>query len=237
MYIEQSDFHDFLMRGLAHRMNNILSLFHGYLAILFDGKTLDAQTVDGLEAIRSGANSASELMDRARAFARPTSTVWREIEVGRFIRALLPAVESSMGSVRIDVDCAENLPPVWCEAGSLKTALLELIRNALEASPPGGAVEISAQMTTSDAAKAGNAGQAKWVAIAVTDNGAGIAPDCVEKVFQPFFTTKHERNAMGLGLSVALGLAKQLDGVLRMESAPGRTTFRLLLPARSESKT
>src|SRR5438067_12527036 len=92
MHIEQSEFHDQLVRGLTHKMNNILSLFHGYLGLLIEGKKLDRETREGLDAIREGAHVASELMDRTRAFATPSSTVWRQIEIGDFMRMLMPSL-------------------------------------------------------------------------------------------------------------------------------------------------
>ena len=69
-HIEQSNFHEQLVRGLTHKMNNILSLFHGYLGLLIEDKKLDRATLDGLTRIRQGANEASELMDRAHGLRR-----------------------------------------------------------------------------------------------------------------------------------------------------------------------
>ena len=84
MQIEHSEFQDQLVRGLAHRMNNILTLFHGYLGLLLDNKQLDPATVEGLNRIKEGAKAASELMDRTHSLVRPSAVVWREINLGDF---------------------------------------------------------------------------------------------------------------------------------------------------------
>ena len=85
MQIAHNDFQDQLVRGLAHRMNNILSLFHGYLSLVVENEKLDPATLDGLAKIKLGASQASELMDRAQALVRPTASVLREIDLGQYL--------------------------------------------------------------------------------------------------------------------------------------------------------
>ena len=123
MHIEQSEFHDHLLRGLAHKMNNILGLFHGYLGLLMDDKTLDLATREGLNRIREGANSASELMDRTKAFTTPSSTVWRQIKPEDFFRTLLPALQTyATRGVQIRLRFDDNLPDLWVDVSRLRIA-------------------------------------------------------------------------------------------------------------------
>ena len=106
MQIALSDFQDQLMRGLAHRMNNILSLFHGYLGLLMDDKKLDSVTKEGLSKIKDGAKAASDLMERTHALVRPTSAVWRDINLCDLLRQMRPTFESFCGpKVRIAIEC------------------------------------------------------------------------------------------------------------------------------------
>ena len=86
MQIQQSEFQDQLVRGIAHRMNNILTLFHGYVGLLLDNQKLDQQTMEGLAKIKEGATAASELMDRTHSLARPSTLVWREVKIADFLR-------------------------------------------------------------------------------------------------------------------------------------------------------
>src|SRR5687768_1289668 len=97
MQIAQSEFQDQLMRGLAHRMNNILSLFHGYLGLLMDDKKLDPVTKEGLAKIKDGARAATDLMDRTQALVRPTGAVWRDVNLGDLLRQMRPTFESYCG--------------------------------------------------------------------------------------------------------------------------------------------
>jgi len=238
MHIDQSDFHDQLVRGLTHKMNNILSLFHGYLGLLMDDKKLDPSTVAGLARIKEGAKAASELMDRTKVLARPPSVVWREVDVPELFQRLLPDFETiADGRVKLQIDVPENMPSIWADTTRLKTAITEVVRNACEASEAGGTVQIQvraeSQASTTPSAAGKAAQPITWISVNVIDNGAGIPPELTEKIFHPFFSTKQKQNATGLGLTVALGLLQQLGGVIRFESKPGFTSFRLLLPSRT----
>src|SRR5882672_2832848 len=111
-----SDFQDQLVRGLAHRMNNILSLFHGYLGLLMDNQKLDSVTRTGLNRIREGAVVASNLIERMHAITRPASGARREMNPGDFFRQLAPALDALRGpKVQIKVECPENLPRIWVD--------------------------------------------------------------------------------------------------------------------------
>ncbi len=236
MHIEHSDFHDQFVRGLTHKMNNILSLFHGYLGLLMDDKNLDAETQDGLRQIKDGAHAASELIDRSKALARPTSLVWREIDVKKFLRGLMPTFESLLErNSTLEVNCADELPPIWGDAARLKTAVTELVHNACEASPSGGVVSVNVSSEVrKDRSSKNDAKPMEWVSIEVSDQGSGIPDEAAGRIFDPFFTTKRRKRSVGLGLTVALGLVQQHGGSIRHVSKPGKTSFCLVLPSRSE---
>jgi signal transduction histidine kinase len=227
MQIAHNDFQDQLVRGLAHRMNNILSLFHGYLSLLVENENLDPATLDGLEKIKRGASQASELMDRAQALVRPTTSVLREIDVGEYVRLLRPGFEQFRGPrTEIVLEIADDLPLVHGDASRIRTAIVELVKNACEATfASGGKVTVSVH-TDSNAASRG-----KWLVVTVTDDGPGVPPEIQERVFTPFFSTKKKQNATGLGLTVALNFAQQHQGSVKLESEPGHTVAELRLPA------
>jgi len=234
MQIEHSEFQDQLVRGLAHRMNNILTLFHGYLGLLLDNQKLDQETRDGLAKIKAGARAASELMDRTHSLVRPPAVVWREIKLHDFIHMLKPSLDSLCGPrTTLNVVCPDELPAIWGDAIRVKSAIFEIARNAIEATFSGGNVEIV--ISAANKPPGTPARQAiQWVSIAVTDDGPGIPEEMRERIYQPFFSTKKKQNATGLGLTVATGFVQQMGGVLRHESSPGKTTFQMLLPSRAE---
>ncbi len=234
MQIEHSDFNDQLVRGLTHKMNNILSLFHGYISILLADETLDAKTGAGLTRIKEGALAASELMDRTRSLARPSSVVWRPVVLQDFLLTLRPTFESySTRGVSVETACDEKVAPLWIDAERLRTALLEVVRNACEASPRHGKVRIQVDPDARGTAGGGASGipPVEWISIAVTNEGQPIPPELEAKIFQPFFSTKFQTNANGLGLTVALRCIEQMGGVICHTSDPKHTTFRLVLPS------
>jgi signal transduction histidine kinase len=239
MQILLSDFQDQLVRGLAHRMNNILSLFHGYLGLLMDDQKLDAVAREGLSKIKDGARAASDLMERTNALVKPSSAIWREINLADLLRQLRPTFESFCNpKVRIHVECAEDLPKIWADASRVRLALVELVRNACEAAK--GKVQIKVS-----ASKGGVQGELfpatpdqpeNWLTVSITDDGAGIALENAERIFAPFYTTKRNQQSAGLGLTVALGCAQQLNGSIHHRGRPGETTFDLVLPSRAASE-
>lgn len=236
MQIVLSDFQDQLVRGLTHRMNNILSLFHGYLGMLMDGKDLDPAAREGLQKIKAGAQSATELMERTNGLVRPTSRVWRESSLADLLRQMRPTFESFCGAkVSIHIECAADLPHVWVDASRVRMALLELVRNACEAAKS----RVQIRVTASEGRVQGELFQTTteqpehWLTVSITDDGPGIPPERGEHIYEPFYTTKRAHNSTGLGLTVAMGCAQQLSGHLRHHSHPGETTFDLVLPSRA----
>jgi signal transduction histidine kinase len=240
MQTDQTQFQDQLVRGLTHRMNNILTLFHGYVGMLLEKNDLDKGTREGLSKIKEGANAASELMDRTYSLVRPSALIWRDIDLCEFIPMLRHVFEGfCRPTSRVEISCPDEVPPVWADAGRLKTAICELVRNACEATGCTNGVvniEVSVEASTGNlsAGSTRAAQPLKWLVFSIIDNGPGIDPGAEDRIFLPFFSTKKRQNAAGLGLTVASGLVQQMGGLLRHESKPGRTCFQILLPARAE---
>jgi len=233
MTINDSEFQDQLVRGLAHKMNNILSLFHGYLALLMDDCALSADAKDGLTRIREGAHAASELIDRTKSLARPSSVVWRELKMPDYFFVVRPSLIACLErGITFDLVCQDDIPPLWADAGRVRTILVELIKNAVEATPKDGKVRIEIGSEAPHGRKGANKA-IRWAAIKITNTGNAIPPEMTERIFEPFFTTRQQRNAVGLGLTVASNLTHQLGGVIRVETDEEQTCFKLLLPSRS----
>jgi signal transduction histidine kinase len=236
MQIQQSEFQDHLVRGMAHRMNNILTLFHGYIGLLLDNQTLDPQTMNGLAKIKEGATSASELMDRLHSLARPTVLSWREVQLADFLGTLRPSLMAHCGPrSALEFDLPAHVPAVWSDAGRVKTVIVELVRNALEATFARGGKVVVALHSVPCPPEVPETEPRAWVALTVTDNGPGFPDGADGRIFQPFFSTKKRKSTGGLGLTVALTYVEQLGGVLRSQSAPGKTQFEVLLPTRASA--
>lgn len=210
-------------------MNNILTLFHGYLGLLMENHELDKATQDGLAKIKLGATQATELMDRTQALVRPTATVWRTIDLAEYLRFLRPGFEQFRGPrTTIDLEFAEDVPRIQGDAARIKTALVELVKNACESTFAGGGnvcIRLRGESVPGH--------RSRWTIFSVTDDGPGIAPEIMEKVFTPFFTTKRKHNAAGLGLTLAASFAHLHKGSIKIDSIAGLTVVELRLPATS----
>lgn len=236
MQLVFSEFQDQLMRGLAHRMNNILSLFHGYLGLLMDERKLDPVTKEGLTRIRDGAHEATCLMERINAISRPASCVPREMDAVDFFRQLAPTLERlRKPEVRIEIECPAGLPLMCVDTSRMKLAIVELVRNACEAARLRVIVRVSADKGTEQPelfpCSSGTC-DCEWLKIEVGDDGPGIPASDALRIYEPFYSTKKKNHAAGLGLAVALGCAQQFGGALRHRSGKGGTTFEMSLPAR-----
>ena len=236
MQIEHSEFQDQLVRGLAHRMNNILTLFHGYLGLLLDNKKLDRPTMEGLAKIQDGARAASDLMDRTHSLVRPSSAVWRELDLSEMLHRLRPTLQEMAGpKVKLHLCCLDETPKVWADVGRVKTAVIEVIRNAFDAVGPSGNVSIELKKEAHAPTPTTASRQPiHWLSLTVTDDGPGIPKEALEKIFTPFYSVKKCGNSTGLGLTVALGFIQQHGGVIRVTSKPKKTVFQIILPARSD---
>ena len=229
MQTEPSEYQEQLVRGLAHRMNNILTLFHGYVGLLLDNKKLDAESRDGLAKMKRNARAATDLIDRTHALVRSSSGHTRDIDVLELVLALRPAFDALRGpDTQISIEIPYDLPHLRADGTRIKTALTELVRNALEATAEGGDVEISARVAPAPAGHDDDT--TTWVAIEITDEGPGIPEECGRRIFQPFFTTKRMQNAAGLGLSIALAFAQQHGGTICYHRRAHRSVFELILP-------
>lgn len=240
MHIPSTQSQEQLVRGLTHRMNNILTMFHGYLGILMDDQKLDDAARENLSRIKDSASAASDLMSRTQALIRPSTIVWREINVRDLVQVLRHSFEAFKGpKTTIRIEAPDELPMVLGDMGRVKNAILELVRNACEATAAAGGnvtIELRAEATSGSLdSKPNSAQQAmKWVVVRVIDDGPGIPAEVEDKIYQPFFSTKHKTCSAGLGLNVAAGYAEQIGGRLRHCTESDFTCFELLLPARSD---
>ena len=235
MHIEQSPTQSQLVAGLAHRMNNILTLFHGYVGLLLDNNALDKGTRASLTKIKDGACAASELIDRTHALVRSSKVIERELDLRQFLNLLRPSLESLCGPLTKLTVNVPALPPIVTDAARIKSALTELVRNACDATTDGGHVQIEVRAAASPAephSAAGEIDETDWISISVTDDGPGITPEIEDRMFQPFFSTGKNPKATGLGLNVVLDAVQQLGGELHHSSQLGETRFSILLPVR-----
>jgi two-component system NtrC family sensor kinase len=132
---------------------------------------------------------------------------------------LLVRHQLELGGIELQLKLAEDLPRVPCDPAQIEQVLLALIMNAIDAMPRGGTLWIETQLTHDE------------VEIKVRDDGAGIAPDVLPQIFEPFMTTKENGHGVGLGLAISRGIVERHNGRIEVESQLGRgTTFTVTLP-------
>lgn len=225
-----------LTRGLAHEFNNLLTTVGNALDLIALRPGADARTLDLVELAQAAADRGSLLTRQLLAFSADQTLVREPVDVPQLLDEALPSLQRACPpTVRMHLALAPALPPIATDGVQLHSAMLNLVLNSCEAMPGGGTVTITACLEQRLAPDLTHPTQRRYVAIAVTDEGAGMPPDVAERASEPFFTTKEVGKGSGLGLSQVFGFVSQCEGFVDVQTAPGRgTTVRLLLPAIEE---
>jgi len=225
-----------LAGGIAHDFNNLLTALLGSTELLQRRLAEDHLAQQELATIQRTAKRAAAFTQSLLAFARRQVLEPIDLELNAFISEALPMLRRLIPeNIRIDVRAGGGLLTVRADRGQLTQILMNLCVNARDAMPTGGTITISTENVTMDKAfVAGHQGAkpGRYVNLAVTDTGDGIAIDDMPHIFEPFFTTKDRGKGTGLGLSTVYGIVKQHGGFVYADSWPGNgCTFSVYLPA------
>ena len=221
--------------GIAHDFNNLLTVIMGNAELLHD--YLDAEE-DAAELARSiifAAERGAELTSRLLAFGRRQVLQPTEIDCNELVRGLQKLIRRTLREdIEIRLSLAEDLSHAHADPGQLESALLNLALNAQDAMPRGGSLTIATAEAELDEMYRGASPEivpARYVMLAITDDGEGMSRAVLDRVYEPFFTTKEVGKGSGLGLSMVYGFAKQSNGHVSIYSEPGLgTTVRIYLP-------
>jgi len=225
-----------LTGGIAHDFNNMLAVVIGSLDLL--GRRTpsdDARSRRYIDAAADGARRAALLTQRLLAFSRQQPLQPEPIEVNRLVGGMSELIRGALGSdIRFETVLAAGGWRTHADPNQLENVLLNLAVNARDAMPDGGRLTVETQNAHIDARYAAAhvgvpAGQ--YVLIAVSDTGAGMSQEVIERAFDPFFTTKEVGKGTGLGLSQVYGFVKQSRGHVAIYSELGQgTTVKVYLP-------
>jgi PAS domain S-box-containing protein len=222
-----------LTGGVAHDFNNLLGVIIGNVEFLLEALQ-DRPTEAGLaREILTSALGGADLTRRLLASARRQTLQPRRVDLNAYLPNHVAFLRRVLGeTIRITPNFAADLWPTRADPSQVGDALLNLAINARDAMPHGGQVTIeTANAHVDTAAEDSGMVPGDYIVLAVTDTGVGMAPGLLERVVEPFFTTKGPGAGSGLGLSMIYGFARQSGGHLRIESKPGHgTTVRLYLP-------
>ena len=220
-----------LTGGLAHDFNNLLTAILGASDLALRNLDQPEKLKKMLDGIRSSAQRGASLTKQLLAFARAQPLEMRQIDLRNFLGDATTLLRPSLRSnIEVILELSDQLWNIESDAGALELALLNLAFNARDAMPNGGKLRISATNQLLEGKPEGLRGE--HVALRVSDTGAGMSRETMDRAFEPFFTTKSFGEGTGLGLSQVFGFAKQLGGAVTVESELGKgSAFTIYLPA------
>ena len=202
-----------------------------------DGKRAqaDRSVVPGHHADQAEPTRAATLVRQLLAFSRRQTLRPQVLDLGDALSDLTMLLRRLIGEkVKLDLVHGRDLWPVKVDVSQFEQVIVNLAVNARDAMPDGGKLTVrTANVTSEEAARLSYKGMpaADYVRIDVADTGSGIAPDIVDKIFEPFFSTKEVGKGTGLGLSTVYGIVKQTGGFVYVDSEAGKgTAFHIFLP-------
>src|SRR5882724_646280 len=224
-----------LTGGVAHDSNNILTVITGTIEILGDAVKDRPHLAQITAMINAAASRGADLTQHLLAFARQQPLQPRSVDVNAVVVDAARLLQPTLGEqIEIESMLAHDSAPALIDPSQLSTAILNLALNARDAMPNGGKLTLETRNVVLDenyASMYREVTPGNYVMIAVSDSGKGIPASQIEKVFDPFYTTKDVGKGSGLGLSMVYGFVKQSNGHIRIYSEEGHgTTVKLYLP-------
>jgi CheY-like chemotaxis protein len=220
---------------MAHDFNNLLSVIIGNTDLLRD-LALDHPEADGLTRnVLDAALRGADLTRRLLAFSRQQPLCPQRIDVNQLVSGIMRLLSRTLGeNIEIALSLSPDVCPLITDPAQLEAAITNLATNARDAMPNGGHLAIATDNCRLDADCAAPDAEivpSAYVMIEVRDTGCGMTHEVMNRIFEPFYTTKEQGKGTGLGLSMVFGFIKQSGGYVTVSSEPGvGTTFRLFLP-------
>jgi two-component system NtrC family sensor kinase len=218
--------------GLAHEINNPLAIISAEQTNLSDSiddlllePALFASFSASVERCKRQVARCGEITAKMLQFGRRTETQLRATEIEPVLREIAQLLDrrAHAHNATLELDVQPGLPAAWVDANELEQVLANLVNNSLDALPSGGRIVVSARA------------DGDRILLEVRDNGSGIRPEDLERIFQPFFTTKPVGKGTGLGLAVVYGIVQGWGGDIHAESAPDRGTTMSISIRRAEA--
>jgi signal transduction histidine kinase/CheY-like chemotaxis protein len=224
-----------LTGGVAHDFNNLLQVISGNLQLLGKEVAGNDRAERRVQNAMAGVARGSKLAAQLLAFGRRQPLEPKVFNIGRFLQSMDDLLRRALGDeVELETIVSGGLWNTLIDPGQLENAILNLAINARDAMAGQGRLTLEAGNAVLDddyARQHEDVRAGQYVMVAVSDTGCGMSRDIVERVFEPFFSTKAEGKGTGLGLSMVYGLIKQSNGHINIYSEPGEgTTIKLYLP-------
>ncbi|MFC1577739.1 ATP-binding protein [Thermodesulfobacteriota bacterium] len=225
-----------LAGGIAHDFNNILFPIVGYTELTMDDVPEDSQARQNLEEVLKAANRAKELVQQILTFSRQGSQERKPLKVQYLIKEATKLLRATIpSSIEIECNLDESCGPIKGDPTQIHQIIMNLCTNAYHAvQETGGKLEVSLkEIYISYEQSLDRVGMkiGKHIVLMVKDSGHGMEPQVLERIFEPYFTTKKQGKGTGLGLSVIHGIVKSHGGDITVSSRLGKgSTFKVFLP-------
>jgi len=225
-----------LAGGVAHDFNNVLTAIIGFSDLLLASHRPSDPSFQDIMNIKQNANRAAGLVRQLLAFSRRQTLRPKELALNDVLADLSILLDRLLGEkVELKVVHGRDLWPVMADLNQLEQVIVNLAVNARDAMPEGGRLTIRTLNVSEDDSKTYDNTRGmppgEYVLTEVVDTGTGMTPEVMEKIFEPFFSTKDVGKGTGLGLSTVYGIVKQTGGFIFCASEIGEgTTFRIFLP-------
>ena len=226
-----------LAGGIAHDFKNIITAVLTHAAVLRRLLPVDEAVQRGVKMIEDAARRASQMVSNLLSFSRKETLEKAPTDLNRVVRDTVQLLEHTCQdrAVSVRVRTKEGLPAFPGDRIHIEQAITNLVLNALDAMPGGGELTITTGLL--DACKRDVTGlllpgPGTYVTLKITDTGTGISRNIVDRIYDPFFTTKEDGKGTGLGLAMVYGIVKGHNGEIQVDSSEGKgTTFSLYFPA------
>ncbi|MBI5248557.1 MAG: PAS domain S-box protein [Desulfomonile tiedjei] len=225
-----------LAGGIAHDFNNLLTIILGYSDLMLSETDKEAHNYEDLEKVVHAARTAGDMIQSILAFSRRTESKPLPIDLNRVVEKLQQMLSRLIPrTIEVEVNLASDLPITNADPSQIEQILMNLAVNARDAMPAGGRLIIGTESVLLDDFYCRShigACEGPHVLLTVSDTGDGIDKASMDRIFEPFYTTKKPGEGTGLGLAMVYGIVKNHGGHIICESDVGSgTTFRIYLPA------
>ncbi|MGA6924134.1 MAG: ATP-binding protein, partial [Desulfosarcina sp.] len=219
----------------AHEINNPLGVILGFCDLLLRKQTPGSQAHEDLTIIERQGLHCKEIVENLLSFARDRKVSEKTTDLNQCLEEIIKVARHSIErqGVVLETDIVKRMPPVGGDCRQLQQVFLNLMNNAVGAMPQGGVLTISAALEKG----------ARRAVVKVSDTGCGIAQKDLDRIYEPFFTTKPEGQGTGLGLFVSYGIINSFGGSIHCESRVAEqtddrsgTTFIVRLPQRQREE-
>ncbi len=221
---------------MAHQIGTPLNSISGYIQLILQDGNLQPKDRDRLKIIESQLDRLADSVKSFLSFTRQPKPQLKSLDVNDVLEELIHLSEPWFlaRNVKLSTHLSPDLPPVLGDSTHLQTLFLNLITNALDAMPQGGALTIKTQPVSPPL----SSDDGRWLEISIADTGIGITEESKRRIFDPFFTTKKMGEGTGLGLAICEKIIKEHSGTIEVKSEVGKgSTFFISIPAFERSET